>query len=514
MSEENKPQKPKRSALHITLSIVLAVVLLLAFILYFAARWYINTYGDLGFESIMFTLLSGLNGVQSGLIGDYLVDGLLPAVGLWLAVSAVVFFTSHKRLVLTLFGRLKLCLYPFSRAARYVLSSVLSVALVISGGTSVRFFEYFSRQTEQSVIFEEKYVDPLSVKVEFPEEKRNLIYIFVESLETTYFSQAHGGASKEELMPGLYGLAQDNVNFSTSSGVGGYSAVSGTTWTAGAMVAHTAGIPLKVPVGMADNTYGKDSFLPGANSIMNILKQNGYYQTLMVGSDATFANRAVYYNTHGIDKIYDYFTAQTDGIIPEGYYAWWGMEDKYLYEYARQELSKISKEDKPFAFTMLTVDTHHIGGYMCEYCENEYPEQYQNVISCADRQLSGFVEWLKAQPFYENTTVVICGDHPTMDSGYITRNVSGDYVRTVYNCILNSAVSTENTKNRQFSAMDMMPTTLAAMGCTVEGDRLGLGTNLFSLIPTLAEEMGTAEFSEELAKASEHYSKKFIYNIE
>ena len=62
--------------------------------------------------------------------------------------------------------------------------------------------------------------------------------------------------------------------------------------------------------------------------------------------------------------------------------------------------------------------------------------------------------------------------------------------------------------------MDMMPTTLAAMGCTVEGDRLGLGTDLFSETPTLAEEMGTAEFSEELAKASEHYSKKFIYNIE
>ena len=56
------------------------------------------------------------------------------------------------------------------------------------------------------------------------------------------------------------------------------------------------------------------------------------------------------------------------------------MEDKYLYEYAKQELMKIAAEKKPFNFTILTVDTHHTDGYICELCDDEYPERFTNVI--------------------------------------------------------------------------------------------------------------------------------------
>ena len=35
-------------------------------------------------------------------------------------------------------------------------------------------------------------------------------------------------------------------------------------------------------------------------------------------------------------------------------------------------------------------------------------------------------------------------------------------------------------KNRDFSTLDFFPTTLASLGVQIEGDRLGLGTNLFS----------------------------------
>lgn len=490
-------------------TVILSVFLFLGFGIFFAARWYFLVYGNLGFESIMFTMLSGLNGVQSGLVVDYILNGLLPTVLCWAVCSFFVFFRSDKKIVVMLFKKLKLRIYPFNRVVQCFAALFLALALSIGGANSVGFFDYANSQRNPSRIYEERYIDPMTVEVQFPEQKRNLIYIFVESLETAFFSTEHGGASKTELMPELYELARDNINFSTTDTVGGYSAVNGTSWTAGSMVAHTAAIPLKTPIGMSDNTYGAESFLPGANTVMDILKENGYYQTLMVGSDASFANRDVYYESHGIDKIYDYYTAQEDGIIPKGYYAWWGMEDKYLFEYAKQELVKIAEGDKPFVFSMLTVDTHHIGGYVCENCNNAYVEQYENVISCASRQVSSFVKWLQEQPFYENTTVVICGDHPTMDSGYITRNIDAGYDRTVYNCILNSVLTTENVRNRRFSAMDMMPTTLASMGCKIDGEILGLGTNLFSSEPTLYEKMGK-EFNEELARASDMYSK-FIY---
>ena len=340
----------------------------------------------------------------------------------------------------------------------------------------------------------------------------NLVYILLESMETTYLSEDLGGASDVNLIPELYELARDNINFSHTDGVGGFHATNGSSWTIGAIVAQTAGIPLKVPSGIEDwqNGYGKDGvFLPGAASIMNILDDAGYHTSFLCGSDANFGGRKTYYQTHGTDEIYDIYTARRDGIVPKDYFVWWGMEDLHLFEYAKQELTEISQGDEPFAFTMLTVDTHHIGGYQCEYCRGEYEETYEQSISCSSRQVLEFIQWLQEQPFYENTTVIITGDHLSMDNGYFQRNVDEDYQRMVYHCILNSALESGNTKNREYCAVDLFPTTLAAMGCTIEGDRLGLGTNLFSNLPTLAEKWGFEEFNSELSKASDYYIENF-----
>ena len=71
--------------------------------------------------------------------------------------------------------------------------------------------------------------------------------------------------------------------------------------------------------------------------------------------------------------------------------------------------------------------------------------------------------------------------------------------RTIYHCILNAPVEVQgSTEERTFTTMDLFPTTLAAMGFQVEGDRLGLGVNLFSGLPTLAERMGADALSDEL----------------
>jgi phosphoglycerol transferase len=294
--------------------------------------------------------------------------------------------------------------------------------------------------------------------------------------------------------------------------VGGFHATNGASWTIGAIVAQTAGIPLKVPSGIDDwqNGYGKDGiFLPGVKSITGILDEAGYHTSFLCGSDANFGGRKTYYRTHGTDEIYDIYTARKDGIVPKDYFVWWGMEDLHLFEYAKQELSEISQSGEPFAFTMLTVDTHHIGGYQCAYCTKEFEETYEQSISCSSRQVLEFVNWLKEQPFWDNTTVVITGDHLSMDNGYMKRNVDDGYDRMVFNCILNTPLSSDNTRNRDYCAVDLFPTTLAALGCTIEGDRLGLGVNLFSDLPTLAEKMGYDRFNAELARNSDYYIEHF-----
>lgn len=232
----------------------------------------------------------------------------------------------------------------------------------------------------------------------------------------------------------------------------------------------------------------------------------------MVGSEASFGGRSNYYTQHGIDYIYDWYTAEETGVIPKDYYVWWGFEDLYLFEYAKQELTQIAQKEEPFAFTLLTVDTHPIGGYVCSECENQYESQYENVLSCSSKQVAAFVEWIQQQDFYENTTIILCGDHLSMDGEYIAGYYDSNYVRHGYNCIINSPASTsmENTKNREFSPMDMFPTTLAAISCQIEGERLGLGTNLYSDVPTLAEEYGSDVYYSELEKTSTYYLSNFV----
>ena len=488
--------EPKKKN-HLPGTIGWTILFLIASLCFFAARWYIKTYGDLGFDSILYTVFSDLGGVQAGLVWSFCLKALIPTLLCTSLFAAALHLLSKKKT---------------QRLLSRVTVLALSLLMIGQAAFSTGLPEYIYGQFNETPLFDQYYVQPTAENVKFPEEKRNLIYIFLESMEISYLSEELGGGQEENLIPELYELATEHTSFShDNSKVGGFLPVTGATWTIGAMVAHTSGIPLKLPLGVAENDYGQgeDGFLPGIVSLQDVLHDQGYYQTLMVGSVASFGGRRQYYLQHGADHVYDISTARKDGIVPGDYFVWWGMEDKYLFEYAKEELTEISQQDQPFAFTMLTVDTHHIGGYICQYCENEHEEQYENVMSCSSRQVLEFVQWLQAQPFYENTTIVITGDHLSMDKGYFSRNMDEDYVRRCYNCFINPAVNTKFDKNRQFSALDMFPTTLAAMGCTIDGEYLGLGVNLFSGKPTLIEKLGYKKFDQQLSLTSGYYAENF-----
>ena len=491
----------------VLVKILCCILVTLGFVALFAALWYIRVYGDIGFDSILYTLLNDVGGVQSGLVTGYLLEGFLPAAACSVIACLLLMLSPRFSLKIK-----KVRLWPFPMWIYAPISLILCASLLLSAASQVKLDEYISYLSKQSTLYQDNYVDPKTVDISFPEQKRNLIYIMLESMETTFLSKELGGGVDENLIPELYELAGNNVNFSHNDGVGGFYELAGAGWTIASMVSQTSGVPLKTPPGLTSATYGEeDEFLPGLTAIGDILDEEGYYQALMVGSEASFGGRKSYYSQHGFNKIYDLYDAREEKIVDEDYFVWWGMEDSYLYGYAKQLITRLSKRDRPFAVSMLTVDTHHVDGYKCDLCVWEHNEQYKNVISCASRQLYAFIEWIKQQDFYENTTIVIVGDHPSMDSGFFERNVDDSYQRTVYNCFINSLATPINTKNRTFGAIDLFPTTLAAMGCKIEGDRLGLGTNVFSDKPTLAEEMGLDEFNAELKKKSDFYTKNFYF---
>ena len=97
------------------------------------------------------------------------------------------------------------------------------------------------------------------------------------------------------------------------------------TWTIGAMVAQTTGLPLKSPFNGNMLTRYYDEILPGAKSLGEILEDNGYKNYIMFGSNASFAGRDVYFKNHGNYEIYDYYRAIDDGIIDDDYYVFWSV---------------------------------------------------------------------------------------------------------------------------------------------------------------------------------------------
>lgn len=370
--------------------------------------------------------------------------------------------------------------------------------------------DYISSYIQQTTIYEEYYIDPDSTNIESPTKTKNLIHIYLESMETTYASKSDGGHQPQNnYIPNLTNIAKENISFSNNEKLGGFRSLTGTTWTMGALFSTTSGVPFSFPVS-GNEMGGRSSFAKGITTMGDILKERGYVQEFLCGSDGDFAGRKDYFVQHGDYNVFDIYSAKEKNYIPEDYFVFWGYEDSYLYEIAKKELTELyENNDQPFNFTMLTVDTHHIDGYVCDLCSDAYGNQLENVITCADSQIYNFIEWCKDQPFYQDTVIVITGDHPRMDTTLV-----GDFEwfdRTIYNCFINTDKTKEELSltNRDFTSMDIFPTILSALNFKIEGNKLGLGTDMFSGEQTLAEKIGIENLQNEINKYSKYYIDNF-----
>lgn len=468
-----------------------AVFAFIAPLLLFSAWWMFRTWKNLTMDELVFHLTGPLEGTNSDIIIEYLLQCMIPSILiLALTIIGMVIFRKKKFF--------------------YLLDGVVLVIFIgLSFGTVYMTAEkldvdgYLASQGTYSEFVDNNYVDPAEVSILFPEQKRNLIYIFLESMETTYADIEDGGGFNENVIPELTKTAQENEDFSgEDQAINGAYSMYGTTWTMGAMFAQTSGLPLNISI-EANSMDTQESFFSGAITLGDILQEQGYSQRLLIGSDATFGGRRLYFTEHGNYDIVDYQYAVENGWIPEDYYVWWGYEDAYLFEFAKEQLRDLSIQEEPFNLTMLTVDTHFEDGYVCEKCEDTHgDDQYANVTACSSKQIEEFIRWIQEQDFYENTTIVLAGDHLTMDSDFC-EDVSYDYERKTYVSYINSATEPEMNTSRTYTTFDHFPTTLAALGAQIEGNRLGLGTNLFSTEETLVERYGIDYENQELEKRSE-----------
>ena len=496
-------------------ALVWTAVPFVGYLCLFISLWGKTEFGDMSIDQLIINLVSPVSGANDTDFVSALEGPVLLTI---LATSVTVLLFVVLRRILAQKQDL-----PKSKALLFLRRHFAGIAsaVILLGGLSFGIYAYHLTDVihaylSKSTIIDDNYVDPRDVNIQFPEKKRNLIHIYLESMENSYMSKDLGGFMDENLIPELTQLATDGYSFShLDQGFGGPQSAVGTTWSVASMVNMTTGLPMKTPT--EPNAYGSaDNFLPGACTLGDLLAQQGYEQTLMFGADADFGGLTYYYRSHGDFKIMDYKYAKQNGLIPKNYQVWWGFEDDKLFSFAKEEITRLSQTGKPFHFAMETADTHRPDGYLSPHAPTPYENQYANVLSYNSAQVYEFVRWIQQQPFYDNTTVVIIGDHLSMETNFFEfYDFDKDYHRSQYNVILNPAPSVPQKRdemmfNRVYANFDMFPTILSSMGVTIEGSRLGIGTDLFSGKKTLFEEYGFEYANEELGKMSVLYNREIL----
>lgn len=325
--------------------------------------WGKDFFGDLTPDQILINLNSPTEGTDASVYISG-IEGPVLSTALFTAIYCLIAF-SDKNLILRLKDK---AVTVFPRLAARIVSLVIAVAMFVGGCwygiEEFQLVQLYHSYLTASTFIEDNFADPDTVKMTFPEKKRNLIHIYLESMENTFLSKELGGFCEDNLIPHLYELSKEGVSFShLEEGLGGFQESTGAGWSVASMVNMGTGLPMKVPD--KQNQYGDaENFLPGATAIGDILKEQGYEQTVMFGANADFGGLTYYFQSHGDYTIIDHKEVKKRGYVPENYKVFWGYEDDKLYEYAKEELTRLYETGKPFHLMMETADTHTPEGYL------------------------------------------------------------------------------------------------------------------------------------------------------
>lgn len=154
-------------------------------------------------------------------------------------------------------------------------------------------------------------------------------------------------------------------------------------------------------------THGGNTY----NSMAERLGENGYYTSVMHPNNKSFWNRDMMYQSLKIDKYYDIDSY----TVEEGQAVNWGMKDIPFFE---QSAAHMAKMPQPFYSRLITLTNHYPftldeeDKMIPEYTSNSGTlNRYFQTVRYMDEALKNFFQDLKDQGVYENSIIVMYGDH-------------------------------------------------------------------------------------------------------
>lgn len=333
--------------------------------------------------------------------------------------------------------------------------------------------------------YEKNYIESKKENIKFPIQKKNLIYISLESMERSFANEEVYGGS---LIKAFEELETNEVYFSN------YQDGFDTTPTKPSTVAILNGLPDSSYKMLLTDTVS----VPKSYSLGKIFQDAGYKTESIIGTNGKFTSLNSLFYKHGIavniDREYikkHYPKEFIDGTLNQ-------YSDQVLFKIVKSEILKLEQSSQNFFLLIQTIDTHANDLPKVNF-EKKYDNTYYNIIDNTSKLTVDFIKWFKTRSEFGDTVIIVAGDHLRRDN-----LIPYPIKRSIYNLFINSAIKPKNT-NRTFTQIDMFPTILEAMGVKIKGHRLGLGTSVFSDEPTLAERFSPEYLAKELVKRSKIY---------
>mgnify|MGYP001123632283 CR=1 FL=1 len=154
-------------------------------------------------------------------------------------------------------------------------------------------------------------------------------------------------------------------------------------------------------------THPDNEYLP----MTEILKDNGYYTAVLHANNASFWNRNLVYKNFGTDRFYslpDYKVTEENSIG-------WGLKDV---DFFKQSVNHLSEMKQPFYAKMITLTNHFPftlndeDKKMPAWTSNSQTvNNYFPTVRYTDEALKVLFDELKKAGLYDNSVIVIYGDH-------------------------------------------------------------------------------------------------------
>lgn len=293
---------------------------------------------------------------------------------------------------------------------------------------------------------------------------KNLIILQMESFQNFLINLSIDGT---EITPNMNKLASGNFYFPRFFQQVGQ----GNTSDAEFIVNTSFYVP---PDGPATDKYAPKD-LP---SLPKLLQAQGYDTATFHTNEVDFWNRGELYSALGFDRYYDksYF-GEEDTVF-------YGASDEVLYSKTSAELARMDQSEQPFYSHVISMSSHNPFTIPESKYKMTLPERYEGTLvgdyiraqNYADYALGQFIEELKSSGVWDNSVVVLYGDHRGLP---------------IFSLKDDDKVLLEEILDHEYNERDLIniPLIISAPGVTAPSVKEQLGGQV-DILPTVANLLG------------------------